>query len=1340
MKLQVRWIAVALILALPPRYAFSLAPKKGLDQYVRASWGVEQGLPQSTVYAVAQTADGYIWAATQEGFVRFDGLQFVTFDKAANETITSNQALALISAREGGLYVGTNGGLIRLHGEELTLFTTANGLPSNMVTALQESSDGSIWIGTAAGLSRLSNGRITGIISSDKLPNGMVTALTEDWSGRLWIGTMRGLASFKNGQVSRHRSADGFPEVQILALCPSQDGSLWIATNGAGLQRYRSGKFRVYGPAEGLPSTRVNAVYEDSSGAIWVGTLDHGFGRLREERIELEADSNDAISSFLLDREGNLWIGTSAGLTRLADGAVVSFAAAEGLSDENVRSVHGDRSGTIWVGTKHGLQTLNGSKRVTTREGLTSANVLTALSGRDGSLWIGTADAGLNRVEGSRVSSYGLKDGIVSPTILAIYEGRQGEIWVGTVSGLQRLVDGKLAPPAFSRPLSGEIVDAIHEDRDGMLWVGTQDGGLNRIANGTVTSFTTRSGLSNDFILSIHQDSAGTMWIGTAGGGLNRYKNGQFAVITTRQGLYDDSVFAILEDHGGNLWMSCNKGIFRVSLQELNAVADGVMPRVRSVAYGRGDGMKSRECNGGTQPVAWRTPDGKLWFATTKGAAMIDPAELRSSAAAVPVLIEGIYADRNKMAPGAKLPPGTRTIEFHYASPTFKTPEKVAFQYKLEGFDEQWTEAGGRRVAYYTNVPPGKYRFQVRAADGDSLWSAPVSTQTLSVQPFFYQTPWFWAGSVLSLMALAWNAHRSRVRLVRASAERFKLLFDRNLAGVYRATIDGRILDCNNACAKILGFSSRNELTGQRIFDSYAATADVEDLLRRLRHHGAVSTFETCLRRQDGEAIWVLQNISLAPGPQGKDILEATLIDITDRKRAEEQVRYQAYHDALTNLPNRALFKDRLGLALAHAYRHGRQVAVLFLDLDRFKLINDTLGHTVGDHLLQGMADRLKTCVREEDSVARVGGDEFTLLLMDLRSASDATVVARKILETVARPITVDGHELYVNCSIGISISPADGEDAETLLKNADNALYRAKEAGKNNYQMCTPSMTRLAAERLSLESALRQAIERNEFLVHYQPQFDLRTRKIVGIEALLRWDRPGKGIVRPGDFIAAAEESRLIIPIGEWVLQTASRQAKTWDMEKFPLRVAVNVSAAQFQQRHLVRTIREAIDHWAIDPAHLEMEITESTAMQNPDLTAAILQELKQLGISVVIDDFGVGHSSLNYLKRFPIDGLKIDKSFVDDMTHDESDAAIVSAVIAMARALKLRVTAEGVETEEQLAFLEAHDCYEFQGYLLSRPLPPEGVTNLLRAETSAYAQLSRRYVPVAPSHITDH
>ncbi len=456
----------------------------------------------------------------------------------------------------------------------------------------------------------------------------------------------------------------------------------------------------------------------------------------------------------------------------------------------------------------------------------------------------------------------------------------------------------------------------------------------------------------------------------------------------------------------------------------------------------------------------------------------------------------------------------------------------------------------------------------------------------------------------------------------------------------------------------------------------------------------------------------MIENVSLLEG----DILEGTLIDITDRKRAQEQMEYQAYHDALTGLPNRLLFRDRITVALAHAKRNQRTSAVMFLDLDQFKLVNDTLGHTVGDRLLQVIGSRLVTCVRAEDTVARMGGDEFTILLADLHDRRGAAAVAQKVLEAIRQPIHIDEHELYVTTSIGIAIFPDDGADAESVLKNADRAMYRAKEVGRDNYQYATAAIFDAADGRLALERKLRHALEREQFVLHYQPMVEIATGRVVGAEALVRWQDPELGLVPPEEFIRIAEETQLIVPLGAWVLRTAISQMKAWhDAGHALLRVAVNLSPRQFQDRELIATVERVLAETGFPAPFLDLEITESTAMQNAELSLSILNRLKEMGIRISIDDFGTGYSSLSYLKRFPIDTVKIDQDFVRDLTSD--DAAIISAVISMARALNLRVIAEGVETEEQLAFLRREQCAEMQGFLYSQPLAAAEFEQALRA-----------------------
>ncbi|MEP0872034.1 EAL domain-containing protein [Trichocoleus desertorum AS-A10] len=477
--------------------------------------------------------------------------------------------------------------------------------------------------------------------------------------------------------------------------------------------------------------------------------------------------------------------------------------------------------------------------------------------------------------------------------------------------------------------------------------------------------------------------------------------------------------------------------------------------------------------------------------------------------------------------------------------------------------------------------------------------------------------------------------------------------------------------------------------------------------------------------RQSFEA-WCEVKTNQSPQWQPDEVKLAQTIGIhvymaVMQKRVEAMLRHEASHDRLTQLPNRLLFDEQLSLALLRVQQRGEMLAVAFLDLDRFKTVNDTLGHAVGDQLLKQVTQRLQACLRQWDIVARWGGDEFTLLFPHITYIEDISKIAHRLLEVLTTPFFIEAQELYISASLGIALFPYDGEDADVLLKNADTAMYRAKQQGRNNCQFYSPEMNTKAREQLELETDLRKALAKDEFLLYYQPQVDLNTGEIISLEALIRWQHPQLGLIPPNQFIPIAEETGLICPIGEWVMRTACEQHQAWCAAGLPpIRIAVNLSARQFQQRDLVKTIRQTLQATQTEPCYLELEITESIAMQDIELTVAVLQELWQMGIQIAMDDFGTGYSSLNSIKHFPLHTLKIDQSFVRDLISDPSDAAIAKAVIALGQGLHLKVLAEGVETVEQLEFLRSLSCQTAQGYLFSKPLPADTMTELLQASTT--------------------
>ena len=542
---------------------------------------------------------------------------------------------------------------------------------------------------------------------------------------------------------------------------------------------------------------------------------------------------------------------------------------------------------------------------------------------------------------------------------------------------------------------------------------------------------------------------------------------------------------------------------------------------------------------------------------------------------------------------------------------------------------------------------------------------------------------------------------------------------------VLSTDILGNVTYLNLVAEKMTGWS-RDEASGRplaevfQIIDGATRAVAQNPMELAIKENKAVALTANCLLiRRDGVECAIEDSASPIHDRTGQ-VVGAVIVfhDVSESRDMKVKMSHLAQHDSLTDLPNRTLLHDRIAQAIALARRHGSQCAVLFLDVDRFKLINDSLGHTIGDQLLRSVAERLSACVRGTDTVSRPGGDEFVVLLSEIEHTRDAVVVADKMLASLASPHHIAQHDIHVTVSIGISVCPDDGLDAETLIKNADVALYHAKDNGRNNSQFFTQDMNVRAVAQRSLETGLRGALERGEFALQYQPKVNLATGAITGAEALLRWHHPVQGTIFPGLFVPIAEECRLIVPIGQWVLREACRQAQTWRDGGLTMdQMAVNISAIEFQAKGFLDNVKSILKETRFEPHCLELELTESVLMQNAEATALLLNELKAMGVRLAIDDFGTGYSSLSYLSRFPIDTLKIDQSFVWKMTSDSGDATIVSTIINMGKSLNQRVVAEGVERPEQLVFLQARHCDEGQGYHFSKPLCAEAFATVLGA-----------------------
>ena len=750
----------------------ALNPATPVSQYGLDVWDSDSGLPQNSVDAAVQTRDGYLWLGTQEGLVRFDGVRFTVFDSRNSAAMRDDWVKALCETRDGSLWVGTAAGLLRWKDGGFTARQPVTIPGGAVVAALLESRDGSLWVASNVGVARIRGDRVTLYTEKDGLPDLRVHSLAEDSEGRLWAGTRSGLALFNASRFVPQSIGGGLSAA--LALAADPQGGLWIGT-GNGLAHWNAGALRLYTAADGLESPRVQVLYRDHAGTFWVGTAGglfrFGGGRFAAISRQTGGLSSSDVDSLCEDREGSLWVGTrDGGLNRLKDERIANYTSRQGLSDDRVWSVFEDRSGNIWAGTADGgLARLAPGAAAFDPVANLGAAILSIAQDTRGDLWVGTRGNGAYRLRGNRIRRYGAADGLMGAWVPAICADRRGGVWLGTAgSGLYRFENGRMTAYRETDGLASNVVFSIFQDRGGSIWVGTFGGGVSRFQDGVFRNLTTRDGLAHGIVMSIFEDASGAFWFGTRGG-LSRWSGGRFTTYREKEGLFHDAVQSVLADAQGYLWLTSNSGIFRVSSADLASGSSGEGPKLHPVGYTTANGMRSVECNNG-QHGAFRGRDGRLWFATLKGLAMADPARIRLNPVPPKVVIESVLAGRRKLssAKEIELAPPMRDLEFHYTALSFRNPTALRFKYRLEGFDENWIEAGARRVAYYTNLPPGRYRFRVVACNEDGLWSRDGAVAHVALQRSLLETAWFRVLCVLAAAVLAFTVHRLRIRRLAA--------------------------------------------------------------------------------------------------------------------------------------------------------------------------------------------------------------------------------------------------------------------------------------------------------------------------------------------------------------------------------------------------------------------------------------------------------------------------------------------------------------------------------------------------------------------------------------------
>jgi len=1070
------------------------------------AWGTKDGLPQNTVLAMLQTRDGYLWMATQEGLARFDGVTMKQFNKRNTPCLEDHWITKMVQMPGGSVW------LLPFHGRPVQLAKgdfrcdpMPAGVPSQSITAIEPAAGGGTWFAASGeGLFLVHGDHIVRVyrgVGHDRLTSVRFRDLTLARDGTLWVSTDGGGVNHidNTGAVRAFDTASGLASDVVSEVVEARDGTIWVATSH-GVDRIVRGQVEHVGV---VPSVVVHALTEDSRGTMWFGT-ENGLFRLRGGRVDAYTEqdglSGRIATSLLEDREGDLWVGAfmgvDFGVERFSDGLFTPYATAEGLENAQVWSVLEDAPGRVWIGTESGgLSRLENDVMTTFgRSELGDDSVRSLYRGRDGTLWVGTYRAGTRRMRGAAFEPVGSDDQRCDANVVAIAEDARGAVWIATrgllddrVGVLCRLEGGTFRVVERGDGWKEDFFGCMLGTRDGRLIV-CSSSGLREIRGDRLKTYTRRDGLSSDFLLAAYEDADGALWIGTGGGGLNRLKDGVFASATTAQGLFDDTVFGIVEDDAGNLWLSCNRGIFRVSKRELDDLFAGRTKAIESIVYGVEHGMRSAECNGGSQYPAWRATDGRLWFATMKGAVVVDPRHLATNLLRPEVIVERFAADEQQRAIGAglTLEPGSRALEFTYTATSLISSERVRFKYMMEGFDSDWIDAGTRRTAYYTNLPPGAYRFRVIAANSDGVWNDAGASVDFYLRPQFYQTWWFSLSCVALVLSLVLAAHRMRVRHMRSRekllqqrvAQRTRQIaetesYSRAIVGNVGegiVTFDGlgHISRWNAAAERIFAYSA-DEVIGKT-----AAILGIDDasdvntaalptvVVQARRKDGAVIPLEihatAANSDRDSMTIWLVRDLTEARRAEAKVAAMQRELIATSRRAGMAQVATSVLHNVgntLTSVNLSAhLVLDTLrgsrvlglGKVLEVLPPDPEDLAVFLTATDKGRHLPAYLA-TLSDVIqgerqaaiqeLESMGrgiEHIKAIVRAQQSNARVRGVDEWLALSELLDA--ALGFERSLCETAGVTVRKDYADMPPVCV-----------DRNRLLEIVLNLLVNAREA-----------------------------------------------------------------------------------------------------------------------------------------------------------------------------------------------------------------------------------------------------------------------------------------------------